>query len=196
MKSPRTKSESCSFWSITERSATAGVKFSTMTLRPSVSSPLGLSSIPKACSKDPATCLNFGIPVSAKQVQHKESHEQGRHIGKRAIQAGAPLCRADTLSQEDLQRTDYFLYTFINQSIIASIDLRRTHHRQPQDPPQYYRCPDLSVTPLVVSSSATLNHSNLMLCLAFPDSFGETTMPACLQVLSDYHLSCMNTHLL
>ena len=92
MKSPRTKSDSCSFWSITERSATAGVKFSTMTLRAIGIVTFGtIFSIPKACLSDPATCLNLGTSVSAKLSNRtKKAISKVAMSANVAIQAGAP----------------------------------------------------------------------------------------------------------
>ena len=92
MKSPRTKSERCSLTSITERSATAGVKFSTMMLRAMGIVTFGtIFSIPNACLSEPATCLNFGTSVSAKLNSNtKNAMSRVAMSAKVAIQAGAP----------------------------------------------------------------------------------------------------------
>ena len=92
MKSPRTKSDCCSLTSKTERSATAGVKFSTMTLRAIGIVTLGtIFSIPKACFNEPATCLNLGTSVSAKLSNNtKKAISKVAMSAKVAIQAGAP----------------------------------------------------------------------------------------------------------
>ena len=78
--------------SITERSATAGVKFSTTILRAIGIVTLGtIFSIPNACFSEPATCLNLGTSVSAKlNSKTKNAINSVAISAKVAIQAGAP----------------------------------------------------------------------------------------------------------